>query len=457
MIEQTQKTWLDESVSNYLHKIEDIGWTKLSQLQKMTDEDGPTLESLQGASKSLRDAAATQPLPQRGNQLRHAYVFGRGMTFNGLGGKPRVTTVINDPHNKAVLFSVEAYEQANSAKFTDGLFCVVYEKKEKKFTQLPLHRISGFQTNPNDPMDIWAVKTTWYNDPGVWIMLSRNKNREKQLDIDENLDEKVAKNTVAYISHTKRQSGWTLGVPDSLAGHVMMLAYNAYLKENLELVHALSQIAWKITTPNAAATQKAAVEMSRPGDRGGIGGTIATSGEVNSLGVPSSQVDFNKGQPVAALVATSYSVPVIALLSSPGATGGSYGAATTLDAPTLKGFEAVQDSWKLFYEEILHDLGAKDAEVVFPTISNDPEYRQINSMLAAVEGGLIWREEARPEAADILNVPLVKKGLPPLQDHPDKSGTIVTDKNGSVVPKQGSPAKGAAQLKDAPTNHDNDD
>ncbi len=435
------ETFLDESVRSYLNKIEDIGWTNVSRYGSLTDQEGPDLQDLKGASETLREAMATQPLPQRGNQLRHAYVFGRGMTFNGLKGKPRVQNVINDPHNKSVLFSIEAYEQANSAKFTDGMFCVVYEVKDRKFTQIPIGRINGIQTNPNDPMDIWAIQTTWYGDPQKWIMLSRNKTRKSKLKLDPG--ESVANGVYAYISHTKRQSGWSLGVPDSLAGHVMMLAYNAYLKENLELVHALSQIAWKITTPNAAAVQKAAgvVEHSR------VGGTVATSGDLSQVGVPSAQVDFNKGQPVAALVATSYGVPVIALLSSPGATGGSYGAATTLDAPTLKGFEAVQDSWKLFYEEIIQDLGAKDVEVVFPTISNDPEYRQVSSIVQAKEAALVWPEEARDAVVDILNVEKQKNTLPPQPD-PDA---------GSAVAKQGAPAKGAANTPDAPTNHDNDE
>ena len=75
----------------------------------------------------------------------------------------------------------------------------------------------------------------------------------------------------------------------------------------------------------------------------------------------------------------------------------------------------------------------------------------MNSILAAIEGGTVWREEGRDVILDILNMQKQKEGLPPLQDHPDKSGT------GSAVSKPGAPAKGAAQLKDAPTNHDNDD
>ena len=440
--------WFDESISDYLRKIEDVGWTQLDRLSAVTDDEGPSLESLKGVSERLRETTATQPLPQRGNQLRHAYVFGRGMLFAGLKGKPRITSVIDDPHNKSVLFSVEAYEQANAAKFTDGLFCVVFDEKEKHFTQIPLSRINGIQCNPNDPMDLWAIQTTWNGNPQTWIKLARNRGRTLKLQSGET----VARSVRAYVSHTKRQSGWTLGVPDSLAGHIWVLTYNAYLRDNAELVHALSQIAWKITTPSAAANQKAAGVVE--GSGGGIGGTFASNGELAGVGVPSAQVNFNNGQPLAALVATSYGVPVIALLSSPGATGGSYGAATTLDAPTLKGFEAVQDSWVLFYEEILKDLGAREVEVSFPTISNDPEYRQVNSILAAIEGGTVWREEGRDVILDILNMQKQKEGLPPLQDHPDKSGTIVT---GSAVSKPGAPAKGAAQLKDAPTNHDNDD
>ena len=438
--------WLDESIRSYLNKIEDVGWSRIDQLNTFTDEEGPALDDLKGASQRLREAAATQPLPQRGSQLRHAYVFGRGMLFTN-ADQPRVRRVIDDPHNKSVLFSVEAYEQANSSKFTDGLFCVVYDKKRRRFTQLPLDRITGVQCDPNDPMDILAVQTTWNQRTQAWIMVSRNEGEKRLLDLQSN--EHIVRDTVCYVTHTKRQSGWTFGVPDSLAGHIFMLTYNAYLRDNAELVHALSKIAWKITTPNKSATEKAAGVVENGG--GGVGGTFASSGDLSGVGVPSAQVDFNKGQPLAALVATSYSVPVIALLSSPGATGGSYGAATTLDAPTLKGFEAVQDSWKLFYEEILRDLGAKDVSVSFPTISNDPEYRQVSSVAQSVELGIVHKDEARDLVIDILNIVPKHKGLPKLPKPETNTGSD------TVVPQQGKPAKGAAGTPDNPTNHDNDD
>lgn len=438
MYDNSNDTWLNESIGAYLNKIEDLGWSRIDRLSAFTDDEGPSLRELQGASERLREAVATQPLPQRGNQLRHAYVFGRGMTFTGLKGKPRVSNIVDDPHNKSVLFSVEAYEQANAAKFTDGIFCVVYDASKQRFTQIPLSRISGVQTDPNDPMNIFAVQTTWDGISQSWIRLSRNRSEK----IEVLSGERVVRNVLAYVSHTKRQSGWTFGVPDSLAGHIFMLTYNAYLRDNAELVHALSKIAWKITTPNANAAQKAAGVVEKSS---GVGGTFASNGDLSGVGVPSAQVDFNKGQPLAAMVSTSYGVPVIALLSSPGATGGSYGAATTLDAPTLKGFEAVQDSWKLFYEEILRDLGAKEALVSFPTISNDPEYRQVSSLAQSVELGVVWKDEARAKIVDLLNVEAMHQSLPP---EPNNDGTVVAG--------QGSPAKGSAGTPDNPTNHDND-
>lgn len=433
--------WLDESITNQLLKIDDLGWSKMGSFFS-DDEEGPELSALQSVSEKLRDALV-QPLPKRGNQLRHAYIFGRGMVFNNIRGKPRVTDVIEKPHNKSVLFSVDAYEQANSSLFTDGIFCVVYDTGSQTFTQIPLSRIQGIYLNPNDPMDIWAIQLRWNNAQKAWIRLARN--------IDKNIElqpgESIVQNVRAYIKHTNRQSGWSLGVPDSLAGHIWVLTYNAYLRDSAELVHALSKIAWKITTPNAAATHRAAGVVE---ESGGVGGIFASSGELNNVGVPSSQVDFNKGQPLAAMVASSYGVPVIAILSSPGATGGSYGAAQTLDAPTTKGFEAVQDSWVLFYSEILSDLGAKNVEVSFPTISNDPEYRQVSSIAQAVELGVVWPDEARIKTLDLLNLTELHKGLPPKEKETETEG-------GSVVAKRGAPAKGAAQTKDNPTNHDNDD
>lgn len=417
---------LEESLVDRALALEDVGWKVISGYAHNDDGTGLKLENLHTLSEKLREMAASNPWHVRGSQLRHSYVFGRGMSYADT--KPRTEKVIETPHNMAVLSSVEAYEVMNLALFTDGAFVLVREQTTNQFTAVPIAQVKGVITNPDDAMDIRYIKRVWTangEERQEWIPLSRYKNTTAiRKSITETRGERsvpVAQNKVVYIKHTKRQSGWTWGVPDSLAAYIWTLAYSGYLQDNVKLVAALSKFAWSLTRNNKSSAEKAAAQIAAPG----VGGT-ASMGEGNSLasvGVPSAQVNMNNGQPLIAAVATSFGVPTIALLSSPGSTGGSYGAATTLDQPTLKGFEALQDSWKLFFEEILHDLGSPKARVEFPSIDSDPVHRQITSLVALVELGIIWPDEARDAALDLLDVEKMHNDMPP---KPDVSGTLVS-------------------------------
>ena len=423
---------LRESVVDRALDLEDIGWKVIEGYARNDDDTGLDLDNLHKLSEKLREYAASNPWHIRGAQLRHSYVFGRGMNF--VDTKPRTDKVLDDTHNKAVLFSVDAYESMNLACFTDAAFIVIRNERTNTFTSIPIAQIQGVVTNPDDAMDIWFIKRVW-NSNGkaeqVWIPLSRHKKNTKLPTSIEGEDGStripVAQDKVAYIKHTKRQTGWTWGVPDSFGAYVWTMAYSGYLQDNVKLVHALSKFAWNISRTSAASVDKAAAQVSRPG----VGGSVvqADAGSVASVGVPSAQVNMNNGQPLIAAVAASFGVPVIDLLSSPGATGGSYGAATSLAPGITKGFEALQDGWTLFFEEILGDLGSKDAYVEFPSQETDAPYRQITSIATMVELGVVWPDEARDAVLDLLDIPKLHDTLPP---KPEGEGTVVSKRGVSA-------------------------
>lgn len=450
---QAQNELLQESLAQRALALEDVGWKKLTGYDE--DDDGITLESLKKLSDKLRELAAAHPLHIRGAQLRHAYVFGRGMDFVNLKASAR--TIVDDPRNKAVLFSMDAYERANLAMFTDGNFFVLRNTKTNNFINVPMSQITGRVTNPDDSSDIWFVQRTWTVNKEsrvVWYPTGRRQRIKEPLPSgisDGTLNVPVSQDTVIYVKRSKTQSGWTWGIPDSLGAMIYTHGYDQYIHKGLELHTALSTFAWNLTRKTSSGVDKAAAQIHQPGGAG-VGGTaIGTGDAVSSVGVPSAQVNFNNGQPVAALVAACFGVPVIALLSSPGATGGSYGAAQTLDSPTLKGFEAIQDSWADFYHEIFFDLGSKDGRAEFASIETDAPYRQITSITTAVELGVLWRDEARVAILDILDVTKMHDELPELPDYPDKSGTLVA--------KQGVQASGVIGDTTNPqgdTNHDGD-
>lgn len=441
-----------ESLASRLIALEDIGWTTLVG-KGAPDDSGLTLEELNDLAERLRDEAATNPLHVRGAQLRHAYVFGRGMYLTDLGEKPQAA--VDNLYNQDALFSVQAYATNNLTMFTDGNLFVLRDA-DNILTVVPMSQITDVGCDPNDNAKIRYLKREWISggkSKAVWYPLARFKNsrvgrgkrRSQTGGIQKSFTQNgktvpVSQDTVIYHHATKRQSGWTFGIPDSLAAVVWSVAYREYLSDNAGLVKALSQLAWKVTTATKAGGANAAAEVKLPGSAGTA--ILGTGNDVSAVS-RGSDVNFNNGQPLASMVAASFGVPVIALLSSPGATGGSYGAAQTLDEPTLKGMKAIQDEWVMFYKEILTDMGAVDPQVAFPNISQDETYREVQSLATAYEAGALFQEEFREAVLDLLDVRKLKKGLPVA---PEKKTLAAQGKTGSVPGGQDNNK----------TNHDSD-
>lgn len=438
-----------ESFSRRALEIEDIGWTKITGSPEPGDA-GFTIEELQKISQDL-EGALTNPLHKRGAQLRQDYVFGRGVNFNNLS--PKTEQLLKKNADLKEFLSVGSYRTMNLARFTSGNYFVMFDVNTWTPTVIPISQITGIATDPDDNMKIRYIKRTWTSgntEKNLWIPLARYRKtlvgRGKANRLPKSLGTAqdrvpVAQDKQFYFSSSDRLPGWTLGVPDSLAAKLWTLAYTAYLQDNATLVRALSQIAWKVTSATARGVQNAAVSMGKPG----VGGTAATGAgnDLQAVGVPSAQVSFDHGQPLAAMVATSFGVPVIALLSSPGAGAGSYGTAQTLDVPTLKGMRAVQDSWVFFFEEILRDMGSEDVEVRFPSLEEDPAYRYAQAVDNAVATGLIWPDEGREAIIPVLDIQKMHDGMPP------KPENITTPGQGRQGPVPGGVEQGE-------TNHDPD-
>lgn len=459
--QQTEIQLLKESVTQKALSLEDIGWIQIYG-QKMSDEAGLDLDALHEITKDLRDMAAVNPLHKRGAQLRHSYIFGRGINFPGLEDKTK--RIIKNPYNQETVFSVQAFEANNLALFTDGNFFLVRDERTNITTSVPLSQITGEVTDPDDSSRVRYFKRTWSDgvrNKELWYPVSRYKKSvvgrgKRGKGINKTISVggvkiPVAQDKVIYHHTTQRQVGWTYGIPDSLAAKVWALSYSNYLADNATLVKALQQFAWNVTNSTKSGSNNAAVSIAS----GGVGGTnvMGSGNQLAGVGVPSAQVNMNNGQPLAAMVATSFGVPVIALLSSPGATGGSYGAATTLDTPTFKTMKAVQDSWIVFYDELLADMGSPGAETSFPNIAQDETYREAQAIGLAYTDGRIHQDEAREATLSVLDVPKLHQGLP----KPDKfnAGGEVNDKT-NPEPAQGRTGAEPGGVDQGETNHDND-
>lgn len=421
------------------------------------------LSDIQAAVPTLRRMSREHPLMKRGAQLRHSYIFGRGIEISGMSKSAQA--VINDTVNQQVLFSVDAQERLNLELYCTGNVFVLRNLRTNRFTHVPIEEIAEINYDDFDSSYVRYVRREWYDSTrdavvSQWFPTSDfSKSNPKHTKIASRITEEngveypVNRDYVMYLKNARAFAGSPLGVPDSYTGALWAVAYSNYLSDSAALSHILKQIAWKMTNNRSREQAESnAVQVGRPrGD--GIGATVALGQDqqVQSVGVPSAQVDFNGGQPLAAMVAASLGVPVIALISSPGATGGSYGAATTLDEPTRNGFKAEQDSWVAFFIEILRDINPpsrrKHAKISFPSLDKDAPYRQAQSLAQAFATGAIHQDEYREAVLDTLGVTVLHPGeLPELPDFGGKD----------PIPRQGNTGAVPGGNDQGVTNHDQD-
>lgn len=402
---------LEESVGQLALRLDQInGWDPLDSVGNF--DEGPTLDELHILTKNIRELTTSNPLLKRGCELRGNYVFGNGIVFREV--KPAADVIIGSTHNRRVLFSTQGYEELNRAKYTDGNVFVLYNDRTKLFTRVPISQIQGVVTDPNDSENVWLLKRTWVDENNktkqFWYRTDTCPVSYKQQTVNR---VKVDTSSVMFFETANKQVGWTFGVPDALAGVFFALGYSAYLNDNAKLVKAYARFAMKVSSQSVKGVNNVATELRQRGER--VGGTAVAGAGNDLVAMPAtgSQVDFNKGQPLAAMVAASLGVSVIALLSSPGAAGGSYGAAATLDAPTIIGMGAIQDTWTLFFESVFTHLRSPKTKAEFPAIETDPTYRVLNTITALVPAGILHRQEARDVAIDLLDIKDPQKDLPP--------------------------------------------
>lgn len=411
---EMKNEWLEENLNQLADRYSELSWDLIDDYDQSR---GMSLDRLKQIEETLSDMAATNPLMKRAAQLRHSYVFGNGVHFNNLAA--RSVALMEDIENERALFTVQAYEELNLAKFTAGNFFMLYNKKTRKVTRVPLQEIDGYITDPESSERVWFFKRRWEvldkdNNPKEhvrWYPLNTYKGAKRQrIQNTGGGFDPVDQDSVMFHETSNRQVGWPLGVPDALAAMSWAIAYSHYLNNNATLVKAYAQFAYTVT----AQTKKGVTNTGAQVRRGGTGGTavMGSGNQLQAMPATGSNVDFSNGQPLAAMVAASLGVSVIALLSSPGAGGGSYGAAATLDTPTLIGMKAIQDTWTLFYKSIFRHLRDHNATVSFPEIDKDPAYREVGAAATAFQAGALHQREFRDVAISRLSVEKPLKGMP---------------------------------------------
>jgi hypothetical protein len=433
---------LEESLGEFATRAAEANWTLLG-----TNSNTWTLSNVTANYLTLTDLVHSNPLLSRGVSLRHAYVYGDGVK---IGNAVRAQSAVSDPANRDAFFSSQAALTRLNERASAGNLFYLVNPTTREVVHVPMDQISGLITDDMDSSKILFVRRDWNANGGSkseWFRGHTNSKRRSRP--AEKLSGSARFNSEWVMVHRgyNRIAGVALGVPDAIAVMKWAEAYTEYLTNQSRLVRAYSRIAGRVVKErNTRTNSEVATQLASAKENGTYGHTV--TGDFQHLPATGSQVSFDNGRPMAALVAAGLGVGVDALLS--GTVGATKSVSDMLDLATGAIMRSLQRDEKELYEIILGLLGAPNAEVDFPTFDHDPLYRRVASLSQATAQGFVFRREARDILLDWFNITNPEEGLP----EPDGFNTWSDPDSGDPVdpiPRQGHSGAVGQQVG---TNHD---
>lgn len=446
---------------NYMFAVEDRGWKLLTGSDD--SEEGLSLDQLKTLSKDLREKAAVAPLHKRAIDLRYSYAFSKPFSYAGLDldkpaqGRPSgLRGFYLNAKNQRYLFGDTARREMNSAAATDGTYILIGDDIAKTVSPVKIEWISGLYVNSDNPDEILAYHLTYQREDengnsteyDRWVYTDLFTGRRKQSFTRNGKQVAVERNKTIIDVKFNTQSGWTLGIPDIMAGDPYNRAYIEMINHGRVVSEALSRFISKVKVKSKKGSDNVGLKMAQGGQ-----GQIVAYGEGNEVDVFSSAgktYDFNGIRAVAALYATSVGVSIVHLLSDPGAAGSSYGSASNLDLPTKRSQVARQNEWAAFDQRVLKWATGKDVVVTPPSLDEVDAYREAQVVTLGWNGGAFHPEEYRNRMLRIAGVtPTETTGAPKGILIPNNANSlprrdIDTDSSGSVPSTAASPDQGQA-------------
>ncbi|ALJ19500.1 hypothetical protein [Microbacterium sp. No. 7] len=441
--------------------IEDRNWTHI--LGGAHEDGGFQLAELQDISQEIRKAMVRSPIIDRGAQLRHSYVWSKGIKLPDLkpesygarsgpkSAADRTFEAFEDSINQANVFSDTAHEEMERAEYSDGQFFLLGDNKTKILRRVPLSQITNLLTNPDFGDEVWAWRRTWTQTDRTGKKVVKNvwyytddcpqplRDRAKRQIQGDPVD-----HTQTFIVHAvNRQVGWALGIPDAVAVVAWAKLYSEFLKHGYIMSRALASIAFKATVPSKKGGENAKIQLA---SATGAGQAVVSAGELTSLPTAGRGYDFNSGRPLAAMVATGVQVSIVHLLSDPGAAGSSYGSASNLDLPTKRAVVSRQKSWAAYFQRVLRWMGVENPAVTFPALDEVDLYRELQAIALGWNTGLLHPGEIRERLLDLLDIITDSEKWPEGVMLPNNEKSLArpdVDADGTTPPTTAAPDQGA--------------
>lgn len=400
--------------------IEDRGWTEMFS-GTINDDDfpGPDLDLAQEVSDLSREMSLGAPLISRGCDLRHSYIWSKGIVIKGApedvqetgrrGPKSQKAKFFKNPRNVRYLLSAEAWKDMEDAAFNDGHFFFLGDDATKTGHPIPFSEISGILRDPDYDGEVLAYKRSYMtSDPTdptkrkkrhVWYYTDNHDGPRSNPEPNKE-DVEVDTSKTLFVKAFNTKIGWPVGLPDSLPGLKWARIYSEMFNDGRVVSKANAKFAYKVKSTNSSTAKATAAKISNAQGTGNTA-VMGMDNELTAIPQANRSYDFNGLRPVASQVATSFNVSVVHLLSDPGAAGSSYGSASNLDLPTKRAMVSRQQEWKSFLERVLRWGTGEDLEVSFPTLDDPDPYREGQLITMLFQSGEIHHDEFRERAIEV--------------------------------------------------------
>lgn len=398
--------YLQESLADALMRIDNQGWKPMGEDYNGTEYP---LDAAKRNSVITRALVTINPLVKRGMQVRTAYIWGNGVEFKGI---EKYKDFAKNPVNKKYFLSPKAHAELEMCHGTDGNFFALLTKSKKTVRRIPMHQITGTIANPECAEEIWFYRREW-------DVVESDAETDQQNGVSKVAYYPAADYDVANgkprqwrgkpiywdqaIAHSapNKQTNWRWGVPDVLSVMQWAKAHKEFLETQASLVKSYARFAFKVTSPSTAGAKAAATKVGQSptldpttGEPNAVGAAfIASQGTtISAMGRTGGSVDFKAGLPLAGYVAAGLNVPLNELTADAGEANRA--SAETLTGSNEKIMMQRQDEHVDFFEMVFAYFGM-EVEVIFPPITEEAVYRQIQAIVQAAGLNLLSAEEVR--------------------------------------------------------------
>lgn len=332
---------LEESLTQLELARENTGW------QRITEQYAAEFsrEGLRTAANTGRIFGIANPIIKRGREVRHAYVWGQGVTIAAVDQDVNdlVQSFIDDEGNREAFFGAQARQQYEGCLFDEGNFFLPHFTNpltgRVKVRTIPFDEIADVKTAPGDKATPWFYLREWVEQDANGNDVQRKAyypalkyqpaTRYRRIDdIDVFWD--------APVRHVKVNagSGWKFGIGDSYAAIPWALSHKGFLEDWALLMKALAKIAYVTSSKSSGVSQSKRAQIQGMANLP-AGSAVSMSDDQKLEAMPKSgaTLDSESSRPLATMAASAMGIPVTIALADPGQTG-ARATAETLDLPT---------------------------------------------------------------------------------------------------------------------------